>query len=189
TYDLGSTSGTGQCVLTDDELDQIFTSNRILIGDATAGDISFTGPVDPAGTDVLEIISGTVIGDTNTHDPDYRGIELILRGNLAPGHSPGVFSTNSNVVLASNYTFSVEVGGTTPGTTDHHHDQLDVTGSVSIGSNVTLNVESYNGFVPVSGDTFVIVNNDGVEPVSGTFASLPERSLFQEHLPACPSEA
>ena len=182
TYDLGSTSGTGQCVLTDDELDQIFTSNRIVIGDATSGDISFTGPVDPAGADVLKIISGTLIRDTNTRDPDYTGTELILSGNVSPGRSPGIFSVNSDLVLAPDDTFSVEVGGTTPGTTDHRLDQLDVTGAVLIGSNVTLDVKSYNGFAPVSGDTFVIVNNDGVEPVSGTFAGLPEASLITNFL-------
>jgi len=181
-FDLGSTGGSGQFVITDAEFDRIFTADRIQIGDATAGDISFTDAVDPAGADVLEVISGTVIGDTNTHDPDYTGTELILHGNVAPGRSPGVFSVNSNLVLASNDTFSVEVGGTTPGTTDHHHDQLDVTGAVSIGSNVTLNVESYNGFVPVPGDTFIIVNNDGVESVSGTFAGLPEGSLITDYL-------
>jgi hypothetical protein len=181
-FDLGSTSGSGQFVITDAEFDRIFTTDRIRIGDAHTGDITFTGAVDPAGADTLELISGARIADTNTRNPDYTGTELILRGNVAPGHSPGVFSVDSNLELAANHRFSIEIGGATPGTTDHHHDQLDVYGTVLIGSNVTLKLESYNGFVPGPGDTLVIVNNDGVEPVVGTFAGLPEGSAFSSFL-------
>jgi len=76
----------------------------------------------------------------------------------------------------------VEIGGATPGMADHQHDQLDVYGTVSIGSNVSLALESYNGFVPVPGDTLVIVSNDGVDPVVGTFAGLPEGSAFANFL-------
>ena len=36
----------------------------------------------------------------------------------------------------------------------------------------------WNGFVPAVGDTFLILQNDGTEPIGGTFLNLPEGATF-----------
>jgi hypothetical protein len=49
---------------------------------------------------------------------------------------------------------------------------LAVHGSVTLDG--TLQVSVINGFRPMLNQVFVIVNNDGTDPLSGTFAGLPE---------------
>lgn len=52
-------------------------------------------------------------------------------------------------------------------------DQLSLVGPVNLGSgNCTLQVVL--GYAPGAGDSFPIVLNDGSDPVTGTFAGLPE---------------
>jgi autotransporter-associated beta strand protein len=93
-------------------------------------------------------------------------------GTVAPGTSPGILNTG-NVTLQSGSTFNVELNGTTAGT---GYDQLNVTGTVTINSNVTLNPSL--GFTPAPGDTFVIINNDGTDDVSGPFDGLEQGKLL-----------
>jgi hypothetical protein len=54
-------------------------------------------------------------------------------------------------------------------------DRVAVTGTVNLGGS-TLTVNSL--FAPSVGDSFNIISNDGVNPVVGTFAGLPEGAVF-----------
>ncbi|MCL4207963.1 MAG: hypothetical protein KJ000_36210, partial [Pirellulaceae bacterium] len=92
-------------------------------------------------------------------------------GTVAPGISPGVLETGS-ATFVSGANFDVEINGTT---VDTQYDQLDVTGAVDLGG-ATLNVSL--GFTPAVGNTFIIINNDLVDAVTGTFNSLPEGMVF-----------
>jgi len=91
-------------------------------------------------------------------------------GNLAPGVSPG-FLTCSNLTLAVNGEFFVELDGPLPGS---GYDQMVVRGSVALNNN-TLHVSI--GAPPAEGDRFTIILNDGSDPVTGTFAGLPNGSV------------
>jgi hypothetical protein len=62
----------------------------------------------------------------------------------------------------------VRLNGPEPGT---GYDQLDVTGAVSLNG---ATLDASLGFSPAPGDRFVIIKNDGTDPVSGTFAGLPQ---------------
>ena len=44
----------------------------------------------------------------------------------------------------------------------------------SIILTTTWNVSAFNGFVPALTNFFVIINNDGTDGITGTFAGLPE---------------
>lgn len=90
---------------------------------------------------------------------------------VSPGNSPGIINSG-NLSLNSGATLNMEINGITPGT---FHDQLNVTGTVSLGS-ATLNVTT--GYAPGMGDSMVIVNNDGADAVTGTFAGLPNLATF-----------
>ena len=71
--------------------------------------------------------------------------------------------------------FTVELTGPNPGVGGY--DQLNVNGTVSL-ANATLTVIP-NFTTPVSiGQQFVIINNDGVDPVSGTFSGLANGAQF-----------
>ncbi len=93
-------------------------------------------------------------------------------GTLSPGDSTGVITNIGNLTLAANSTFVVELNATTPGS---GHDQVDVTGLVSLnGANLSYTL----GLIPVLGDQFVIIHNDGADPVTGTFTGLPQSLEF-----------
>jgi len=89
---------------------------------------------------------------------------------VAPGTSPGIL-TSSNVAFDSSTSLGIELNGTTPGS---GHDQLNVAGSVNLGGcALTTSV----GFTPAIGNSFTVINNDGSDAVSGTFAGLPPGAL------------
>lgn len=91
-------------------------------------------------------------------------------GRIEPGQSPGVLTT-SNLVLNGTVTNVFELNGPAPGS---GHDQLRVLGSVNLGgSRLQLSL----GYTPAVGDTFVIIDNDGADAVTGTFAGLAEGAL------------
>jgi hypothetical protein len=57
------------------------------------------------------------------------------------------------VTLNGTSTFAVEIGGITPGNLANNHDQLNVTGTVSLG-NATLSLTPLS-FTPSVGQAFV----------------------------------
>jgi len=58
------------------------------------------------------------------------------------------------------------------------YDQINVTGSVTLGTQKTLNLTLGSSFVPALGQQFVLINNDGADAVSGTFSGLPQGSTI-----------
>ncbi|MCL4207988.1 MAG: hypothetical protein KJ000_36335, partial [Pirellulaceae bacterium] len=112
--------------------------------------------------------SGTLTGTGTVHATSPG--ELKIYGTLNPGTltGPGVMSMG-NVSL--NGTYAVQIDGTTAGV---QYDQLDVTGAVKLGGNLNVTL----GYTPAVGDSFVLINNDGSDPVTGTFNGLAEGSLL-----------
>jgi hypothetical protein len=64
----------------------------------------------------------------------------------------------------------VEIAGLTPGT---QHDVLAVTGQVTLAGSL----EIVSSFLAAENDHFVIVANDGADPIIGTFANLAEGAI------------
>ncbi len=167
--DLG-TETSGQLSLTDTELDLI-TCGTLVIGDATSGPITLSAAISPANAAAVRLVSSMGIGNTYSAGPVMTVASLTTSGNLAPGASPGRFTLDGNLNLADHSAFTVEIGGTIPGT---EYDQVRATGDVNIGANVTLTARSYpavGGYTPAAGSTFTILSRAGG---SGTFAGLPE---------------
>jgi fibronectin-binding autotransporter adhesin len=98
---------------------------------------------------------------------------LQVFGSVAPGSSPAIL-TCSNVAFASQGDYFVELNGSTAGT---GYDQLNVRGTNQLGSS-TLHVTTGAGFAPVEGERLTLINNDGSEAIVGTFAGLPNGSVF-----------
>ncbi len=94
-----------------------------------------------------------------------------LGGTLSPGNSPGLLEIDGDYNLATAGTLFIETGGSSAGT---EYDQLDVTGSVTLAGNLSAYVIS----TIVKGTQFTIINNDGSDPVVGSFAGLPEGAVF-----------
>lgn len=98
---------------------------------------------------------------------------LHLFGSVRPGTSPGILTT-SNVFFEAQGDYFVELNGITPGT---GYDRLTVRGTNQLG-NSTLHVSVGPGFAPVEGARLTIIENDGADAISGTFAGLPNGSLL-----------
>ena len=93
--------------------------------------------------------------------------------DLEPGASPGIL-TCSNLTFSSSGDYYVQLNGTTPGT---EYDQMNVRGTNELGGAELLVTPSFASPAMV-GDQFTIINNDGSDPVSGTFNGLPDDSEF-----------
>jgi len=79
-----------------------------------------------------------------------------------------------NLVLDPHAHFTVQPGGANPG--PHGYDQLDVAGTVNL-TGAKLDLSLIGAFHPKLGETFEIMSNDGIDPVTGHFAGLPEAAL------------
>jgi autotransporter-associated beta strand protein len=130
-----------------------------------SGTLLVTGSI--ASNYRVDVQSTGTLGGSGT----VSGVQVATGGTVAPGNSPGILNTG-NITFASGSLYSVELNGTTAGC---GYDQLNVTGTVSLG-NSTLNVSL--GFVPTIGDVFRIINNDLADAITGTFNGLPEGSTI-----------
>ena len=129
----------------------------------TAGTLRLNGGTLQANGP-LAMTGGTLDGNGSL------GPNSLTGGTISPGFSPGLMGFNSGLNFGPGATLVIEGNGLTPGTA---FDQLSVTGAVALGS-CTLQVTSLPS-VPV-GTTFMIITNDGVDPVQGTFNGLAENA-------------
>jgi fibronectin-binding autotransporter adhesin len=128
-----------------------------------AGTLLINGNQSAATGAVTVNNSGTTLGGTGT----IGGTVTVNAGaNIAPGsggNTTAILNTGA-LTLASTSNFRVDINGLTAGT---GYDRLNVTGTVSIGgSNLMVTVGTSLNI----GQTFLIVNNDLADAVSGIFA-------------------
>ncbi|EMI16807.1 hypothetical protein RMSM_06269, partial [Rhodopirellula maiorica SM1] len=175
---LGGSTG-ASLSLTDAELGILVDGfNSITIGDLVNG----TGTVD---IDTITLndpvtITGSTISDNAGTDITAPTVNLI--GDVSPGQSPGILTVVGDFTFANNDIYTVEIGGIAPGDASNNHDQVNVTGTVTISSNVTLITGTFNGFSPSPGNSFTIIRNDGTDAVTGTFAGLAEGATIEDFL-------
>src|SRR5439155_25878779 len=90
-------------------------------------------------------------------------------GAVGQGARTGILNSSGTGRFLSGWTFLAEVKGTVPGTL---HDQLDVTGMVSL-SGATLSTLG-STITSSPGQRIVLINNDSTDAVTGTFSGLAE---------------
>jgi hypothetical protein len=99
------------------------------------------------------------------------GAHAFTGGTLSPGlNDAGRISFPAGLNLNSNATLIIDGSGPAPGTA---YDQLTVTGAVVLAQ-CSLQVTALPN-VP-AGTKFIVIDNDGVDAVGGTFAGLPENA-------------
>ncbi len=118
-----------------------------------------------AASPVTVAPSATLGGDGTVGD-------LVANGTISPGASPAVL-TSGDAAFNGTANFNIEINGSAPGT---GYDRLSVAGTTALAG--ALNVTVGGGFAPTAGEQFTIINNDGAEPVAGTFAGLPNGSIL-----------
>jgi autotransporter-associated beta strand protein len=161
-------------------------ANQLTVG---ANDLSTTvsgvvadgGTLGGTGASLVKVGFGTLLLDgANTYSGGTSvsvgtlggtgtiGAVTVNGGTLAPGDAvgTGTFHTGS-ATLMSGAIFAIDLNGTGAG----QFDQLQVTGTVSIGG---ATLAGNLGFTPANGDTFLIIDSDGTaDSVSGTFGNAP----------------
>ncbi|MEQ1828041.1 MAG: FG-GAP-like repeat-containing protein, partial [Pirellula sp.] len=125
-----------------------------------AGELSIGASIGPATTNVAAGGLLTGIGRV--------GVVTLGGGSINPGAvgSGGTFNV-SGVSASTNSTLQVDLGVVS--------DQLVVDTAPNL-ANMTLSANVVNNYVPVPGDSFVIVRNDSTGAVVGTFNGLSEGS-------------
>ncbi|WP_271411397.1 DUF4347 domain-containing protein [Pseudomonas sp. Q1-7] len=127
----------------------------------SAGTLSLTGSTASATT----VASGATLAGSGTLGGD---VTVQSGGTLSPGISVGTLTVNGNLQMNAGSTLAVEINGTTAGI---GHDQILVNGSVNVAG-ATLAIT--HGYAPGLGDSYVLVDNDGVDAIAGTFSGLAE---------------
>jgi autotransporter-associated beta strand protein len=118
------------------------------------------------GTTAVTVVSGTLGGSGSIAGP----VEIEAQGTLAPGDGgTGILTVLGNLTLDQGSYYAAQINGTTAGT---GYTQTRVTGSVSIGTSVTLVLSGTLG--NPNGQSITLVDNDGSGAVSGAFDGLSE---------------
>lgn len=112
------------------------------------------------------VMGGTLAGQGNL------GVISATGGEIAPGASPGLLRCRG-INWSTPASFLCEINGTNVVT---DYDQVRVTGAVNL-QNAILQLSL--GFAPSLGQNFLIIDNDGTDPVTGNFQGLPEGAFVQ----------
>lgn len=175
-YNIKISSGDVGKVTIESSNNQSNTANGTLTAEPMVVDMSMVAPGTDIGAGPNKIIlvgSSVTAGNITIVGGALKGTGTVgtinmSSGSLAPGMSPGVLNSGNFTATGGNY--DVEIGGKDAG----QYDQLNVAGTVDLGSATTLNVSQWNGYTPSLNDSFIIINNDGSDAVTGTFVGLAD---------------
>jgi len=164
---IGAGSGSGIVSVTKTNTSTwTLSGNSVYTGTTTvtAGTLLVNGSL-AAGSTVAVGASGTLGGSGTINGA------VAVDGAIAPGNSPGKLTlTNSSVSLNNGSSLSMELSGTSAGTS---YDQLALTSSSAIFSlNGTNNLQLTLGYTPTQGTQFTLVDIAGTTAVSGIFELL-----------------
>jgi autotransporter-associated beta strand protein len=130
-----------------------------------AGALIVNGPQPNAP---ITVASGATLGGGG-----QVGTVIVNGGIVRPGtaSAAGILTTG-NVQFNANSTFTVQINGPAAG---NGYGQLEVMGIVNLlAANITLTLTG--AYVPRPGDTFIILDNDGMGAINGGFSGLPDGS-------------
>ncbi|MCY2981380.1 MAG: right-handed parallel beta-helix repeat-containing protein [Planctomycetota bacterium] len=166
----------GSLGLTDAELDRV-TASAIQIGDGNTGVITVSGAITRPISTAMNLTNNAAINFSN-------GSINTLGGNLIFSTPTGISPASSGVEIntgASNQVqlsrkLSINISGTG---VDSGYNQLNVVGKVNINDAHLMIAGTH---IPVAGQTFTIVENDGSEAIIGTFHNLPQGATIGNFL-------
>ncbi|MEO3385405.1 DUF4214 domain-containing protein [Mesorhizobium sp. CAU 1741] len=124
--------------------------------------------VDGSVTSSIVALAGTQLnGEGST-----GAVSIESGATLAAGNSVGVLSTG-DLHLHAGSTLQVEIAGTA----SDQYDQIDVEGTVTLAGELDLSF--LDSFAPAIGHSFIIIDNDDGDGVSGSFVGLAEDSIVR----------
>ena len=170
--DLGGANAAGTLGLSDAELD-VVTTPTLNIGDVNSGAITVSAAITRSSSTAMSLTSGSTIA--LNHLLNSAGGSVTLNGtSITPAATGTDVSMGATGTLAfgSGDNIALAISGATA---DSGYTQLNVAGHV----NLTGAVLALSGaYVPAVTDSFKLVNNDGVDAITGTFTGLAQGSTF-----------
>ncbi|MGV3485139.1 MAG: beta strand repeat-containing protein, partial [Planctomycetaceae bacterium] len=145
----------------------------ITVPNAATLTVHSSGSLTNTGTLALE--GGSVIASAINHSVGgfiegsgvIQGTVVSDGGTIGNADGPGALSIVGAYQQASRSDLRIELGGAVAGIS---YDQLNISGTVTLAGELHVSVvENYLG-----NQAFTIIDNDGNDPVSGTFDGLPE---------------
>ncbi|MFN8348760.1 MAG: T9SS type A sorting domain-containing protein [Spirosomataceae bacterium] len=168
---LGNTLG-----LTDAELDNIM-AGTINIGNANSGGITVSAPITHTSGNIHLTTGGAVSINTASLNAGTGNISINAAAGINPS-ATGVDLSGTIHSLTSGNNLNIVINGTAA---DVDFRQLNVVGGVNL-EGVNLVLSTSNSFNPAVGQSFTIVNNDGNDGITGTFAGLAEGAVISNFL-------
>ncbi len=155
----------------------IFSGSSTFSGTILPSNLYLNGALLPAAS----VAQGNVYGNGSlaavTAANIYPGqtFAFFPQGNATPfvASSVGTLRTG-NLTIQQGASF--QISGAAPGT---GYSQIVVTGGVTINSAAVLSVAMNIFPLPVPGQQFVLISNDGTDAVNGNFFGMPEGSVVQ----------
>ena len=144
---------------------QILSGNSTYVGSTTveAGTLSVNGSIVSAVT----VKDGARLGGTGTIGNNTTALS---GGTVAPGNSIGTMTVNGTFTLSGGSVYEVEANAA------GQSDKVVVNGTVNL-TGATLRVLAQDGNYNPSTD-YLIIDNDGADTVTGTFASVTTTLAF-----------
>ena len=158
-------------------------SGGVTVTKSGGGTLVLTGVNTYTGSTTLQDGLLTINGSQPASDVTVTGGQLggigtigdltATGGAVGPGESAGILSSGS-VSFNSATVFVIEIDGTVAGS---GYDVLEVTGTVALGG---ANLVIAPSIAPAGGTVFRVIDNDGADVVTGTFAGLAEGAAITE---------
>ena len=172
---LGGVNAAGTLGLTSAELGQI-AAGTLQIGTGAGGTITVSAAIALASASNVSLTSGAdILFNPGSFNTDGGTLTLTpgSTGAVRPLSSGADINLGSSTLsLGSGSNLAIAINGST---VDTGYNQLSVVGGVNLGG---VNLVVSGSFTPAVGESFLIVNNQGAGPISGTFNGLPEGSTF-----------
>jgi len=132
--------------------------------------------VDTALTNSALVVSN---GATLTGAGTVRQATFLAGSILSPAGEVGGDGTISTLTVTQSLTLQgdARLRVNLNGTAVSNYDQLDVLGTVNLGAGTVI-LEVDLSFIPPEGHSFAILDNDGVDAITGTFAGKPQGAIF-----------
>ncbi len=152
----------------------VVNSGTLLLGNTTGSATGTGGVTMNAGGRLLGGING---GTTFFINVGSNQVDVNSGGIFSPGSTPTgggimhITGTQTAATMGYTSTVNVKTGATFHAnlTTVSTMSQVSLTGTMDVTGS-TLEVSLPAGFEPIIGSTFLIVNNDGSDAITGTFA-------------------
>ena len=150
------------------------------------GTFTLAGTNNCTGTSQVNVGTLAVTGQLDSHvsiaasavltGSGKVGNVIANAGTIRPGNTTGSLNTGSLNLTNGTVTLTFEINDPTPGT---GYDQIAATGAVNLSNpSLALSLNTYGAL----SNQYVLIANDGTDPVKGTFTGLPEGATLTSGL-------